>query len=419
MKYVNRITRPDGTLQLYLRKKGLPNVRLPDGLADAELETFVTQLIAELSPEEKPTVGTLRQALRAYELEDPNFAILAKSTKYEYRLILKELEDDLGKLAVSAFTPAFVNRLKGLWARRGHRAANLRLQVLKNVLKGSLIAGTLKKDPFPLVGQVRRPRELAEPHLIWSEEVFETVMAEALQRKRYGLARAVAVARYVGARRGDLVAIARNARRHGRFQYLSGKRGVRVDIPEDPLLTAWLDATPDAPPDEPRRGRKVKAGEKPVLTVTLIYNVAGRPYSQDGLGQELAKLVASLKVGGRLDSERYDLHGLRHTRGVELALAGCSDAEGAAMMGHRSAASFVQYRRQADKVRLSDAAAARLAKLREQALNERCNGTARKTATDPIQNEKGPGFSPALSSSCDGTAPRDRTEDLQIHNLAL
>lgn len=382
MKCVNRVHRPDGSIQLYLRKKGLPSVRLPDNLSEAALQRHVAQLLEDLSPANAGAPrGTVAAALRAYELESPDFRALAASTKYEYRLILKEFEDDLGGLAVPAFSPAFVDRLKTAWAKRGHRAANLRLQVLKNVLKPCLVSGLLEKDPFPLVGQVRRPRELGEPHLIWSDQVFDVVARSAVEAGKPGLARAVAIGRYVGARRGDLVAIPRTARNNGRFQYMSGKRRVRVDVPEDPRLTRWLDSTPDTPAPSARRGRKIAAGAAPMPTTTLVYNVAGRPYTEDGLALELRKLVAKLHEAGRIDSDRYDLHGLRHTRGVELALAGCSDAEGAAMMGHGSSSSFVQYRRQADRIRLSDAAAARLTAQREQAENEKCNEGRHKSAT--------------------------------------
>lgn len=391
MKYVNRIQQPDGRAFLYLRKKGLPAIRLPDGLSDAALERHVLQLIEDLSPTTSLAKGTMAAAIRAYELENPDFKALAASTKYLYRAMLKEFEDDLGTLAVSAFTPAFVDRLKGSWASRGHRAANLRLQVLRNVLKPALVAGKLKQDPFPLVGQVRRPRELKEPHLIWSDATFRTVVEAALEARKFGLARAVAVARYIGARRGDLVAVPRSARQDGRFQYVSGKRRVRVDVIEDPELGRWLARTPDAPPAEPRQGRKVKSDAAPVATTTLVYNVSGRPYTEDGLALELRKLVAKLHEAGRLDSPRYDLHGLRHTRGVELALAGCSDAEGAAMMGHGGPSSFMQYRRQADRVRLSDTASARVAKLREQAENDQCKTGRQKSAKTAVRNEKGPG----------------------------
>lgn len=160
---------------------------------------------------------------------------------------------------------------------------------------------------------------------------------------------------------------------------------------EDPELGRWLARTPDAPPAEPRQGRKVKADAVPVATTTLVYNVAGRPYTEDGLALELRKLVARLHEAGDIDSDRYDLHGLRHTRGVELALAGCSDAEGAAMMGHGGASSFMQYRRQADRVRLSDVASARVAKLRERTENEECKTRRQKSAKTAVRNEKGPG----------------------------
>lgn len=357
MKHVNRIRRADGSVHLYLRKKGLPCARLPDGLSDEELAEHVARLIGELTPGSDAPPVTLRGALRAYELESPDFRGLAASTQYEYRLILRELEEDLGKLLIKELTPAVVHRLKTLWSRRGHRAANVRLQVLKNVLKPALIDGTLGVDPFPLVGQVRRPRGMGEPHLAWPDTVLETVLAEALGQHRYGLARAVAIARYTGARRGDLVRLAPTAREGGRFRFLSGKRRIGVDIPEDPRLAAWLDGTPDGPPAS---GRSIRAGLEAPRPPTLIYNRLGRPYTEDGLGQELAKLVRGLFEDGLIDTDRYDLHGLRHTRGVELAMAGCSDAEGAAMMGHGSASSFVQYRRQADRPRLADAGARRL-----------------------------------------------------------
>lgn len=120
-------------------------------------------------------------AVRAYELDNPDFRGLAESTKSEYRLMLKEFEDNLGTLAITAFTPAFVDHLKSAWAKRGHRAADLRLQVLRNVLEPALVAGRLKQALFPLIRQVRRPPEVKEPHLIWSDLTFEAVTEAALE----------------------------------------------------------------------------------------------------------------------------------------------------------------------------------------------------------------------------------------------
>lgn len=384
MQHVQRVVGKDGIARLYLRKKGYPRQRLVDDVTQEQVD----QLITDLTPS-KPLPGTLRPALRAYELENDDFLNLAESTKYEYRLILKEFELDLGKVPLKDFTAGYVQRLKQLWARRGHRAANVRLVVLRNVLKPCMIDGLLEGDPFPLVGQVRRPRHLAEPHPVWMMDVVETVIGEAIRQRKFGLARAVAIGRFVGPRREDIVALRKTARANSRFRFLSGKRRVLVDQEEDPRLTAWLAATPDKQPAEPRRGRKVAKGAQPVRSLTLVYNLAGAPYTADGLAQELAKLVSDLADDGKLDHARYDLHGLRHTRGVEAALAGCSDAQGAALMGHKSPSSFAQYRRQADKIRLADDATDKIARLREHSSNRLVKNEMEKGCKTEAANESG------------------------------
>jgi len=351
VKYVNRVIGKDGVERLYLRKRGEPPIRLTSPWGSEELRREVERLLDKGAVKALP--GTLGLALRAYELDSAEFAGLRPSTKREYRYILSELEDDFGALPVSAFQGARILQLRNLWARRGHRAANVRLQVLKNVLRPCVIAGQIPGgDPFAQVPQVRRPADAREPHRIWPDAVLRAVIEGALAEKRHGLARAIALGRYAGARRGDLVRLTPAARRDGRIQFTSGKRKVRVDIPEDAQLTHWMEIIPPPPKTREADG-------------ALVYGMRRAAYTEDGLSQELAKLVARLHSAGKIDAPNYDLHGLRHTRGVELALAGCSDAQGAAQMGHASASSFAQYRRQADRIRMADDAAALLTKHRK------------------------------------------------------
>ena len=133
------------------------------------------------------------------------------------------------------------------------------------------IDGQLAGDPFDLVGEVSRPRHLAEPHAIWPESVVETVIEAAIVRRRSGIARAVAIARYVGARRGDLVTIARAARDGGRVRFLSGKRRVQVDVPEDPALAPWLTVTPETQPLTRWQQRaRAKATVRTLPKLTLV-----------------------------------------------------------------------------------------------------------------------------------------------------
>ena len=99
---------------------------------------------------------------------------------------------------------------------------------------------------------------------------------------------------------------------------------------------------------------------------------------------------------------------LQHTFGVEAALAGCSDAQGGALMGHSIPNSFATNRRQAARLALSDDGAALVT-----ALRERVAGTpAERDVSNDCPNvskalRPSPGCaaeSPAASAFCDGTA---------------
>lgn len=366
MRHVHKITKADGRVFLYLRKAGLPRVALKSEWsesADSDLAREVEALVKAMSPD-TAIPGTIKAATRAYE-QSADWRRLAQSTQDIYRIYLKEFDADMGALPITAFTPGFVLKLKNLWAAKGHRAANLRLQVLANVLRPAMIEGLVSANTFELVGQVARPRELAEPHPIWPVEVVEAVFSAALEERRFGVARAVALGRYTGARRGDLATMSRKALQQGRVRFLSGKRRVPVDIPQDPAMTALLARTPAAQPLSAWQATRAAAKRRSVTeSLTLVYNMDGQTYTESGLGKAVIDLVKSLHADGRLDADHYDLHGLRHTRGVELALAGCTDAQGAAMMGHSSPSSFAQYRRQADRIRMADDAADKVTALR-------------------------------------------------------
>lgn len=376
MKHVQRWTSPDGKERLYFRKAGAPRVALKAAWGTPELAAEVAAILAATAPD--PAPQTLRAVLRAYELKSADFAGLADSTKYEYRLILKELEADFGALAVATFKPAYLLQLRNAWAPRGHRAANLRLQVLKNALWPEIVAGKLGDgDPFALIPQVRRPRDLPEPHILWPESVVQRVIQECLATGKPGLARGVAIGRYAGPRRNDIVKLTRATRRSGhrpgqntgRFAFLATKKHIPVDQPEDPALAAVLDGTP---------------GHEPGGPMILAYNLEGLAYTPNGFAQELGKVVDDLFKRGEIDSDRYNVHGLRHTFGVEAALAGCTDAQGGALMGHASPNSFATYRRQADRIRLADDAATKIAQLRERTGNDQVSNHLSKLCQNVV-----------------------------------
>lgn len=363
MKYVNRVIGRDGVARLYFRKAGSPSVPLkspmpPEGQeAGSELEKEVQALLALQKP--KPAPSTLRAALRAYELDSADFQSLAESTKKSYRGFLKEFDEDLGDLHISTFQPAYLMQLRNAWAKRGYRVPSLLLGVLRNVLLPHIIEQKhFDGDPFSMIPGVRRPHDMGEAHIIWPEHVVLKVIEFAISEGRYGLARGVAIGRYVGARRGDIVKLTKAARKAGRFAFLSGKRKVPVNQPEDPALAAILDGTPSAD-----------------NSLILAYNLAGLAYTDSGFHQGVTDLVDRLFKAGKIESDEYTSHGLRHTFGVEGALAGWTDAVGMAMMGHSSSSSFATYRRQADRIRMQNDGAALVAQLRERTANGNLQNT--------------------------------------------
>lgn len=357
MKYVHRVRGKDGVDRLYLRKAGLPSLPLTSPLppagqeAGSALEQEVAAILSGAKPKALPS--TLRAALRTYELDSPDFANLAPSTKTSYRGLMRELDEDFGDLPVATFNAAYLLQLRNTWAKRGYRVPALLLQVLRNALLPLIIAGRLGDgDPFALIPGVRRPHDLGEPHVIWPEHVVFKVIELAVREGRFGLARGVAAGRYAGVRRGDIVKLTKAARRAGRFVFTSGKRKVPVNMPEDAALATVLDATPSAPD-----------------SLVLAYNLDGLAYSESGFHQGVTDLVARLFKAKEIESDDYTSHGLRHTFGVEGALAGWTDAVGMSMMGHNSAASFATYRRQADRIRMSNDGAALVTALRERTSN--------------------------------------------------
>ena len=365
MRYVNSYVNGAGQRFTYFRKKGHPchgrplKSPWPEVDEGSALEAEVAALLDSEVGKARPRINNLTGATRAYELS-ADFAPLAEETKQGYRYILTEFDRDWGHLLLTQFTPSFIQQLRDEWAGRGYRAANMRLQLLKNVLNPQLVAIDAP-DPFSRIKGVKRPRTAATAHPIWPEWMVTLVIETAIAKGRYGVARAVAIARYAGARRGDVVDITHAARltqwpaNTSRITWLTDKKRVVVNMKEDARLTRWLDATPASQPlsrwqaQEQRRTGVVR-----LPPATLVYNISNLPYTEDGLGQELAKIIVALHADKKIDRDVYDLHGLRHSFGVELALAGATDAQGAALMGHSSPSTFAIYRKQADKLVMSD-----------------------------------------------------------------
>ncbi len=167
-------------------------------------------------------------------------------------------------------------------------------------------------------------------------------------RAQPGLARAIALGRWGGFRKQTICKIPMGARikrttangEHVRIKYVTEKRKVICDRREDPRLTSLIDSTP-------------------AKAITIAYNAFGQRWQERSLSQAMDRLIEKLAAAGDARPE-LTIHGLRHSRGVELARSGASDAEIMAQLDHATARAAAIYRRQVDREKLADTSQDRL-----------------------------------------------------------
>jgi hypothetical protein len=355
IRYVQR-TSAGGVVRLYFRKGDYREGPLssPDG--SDELRQEVQAILGRLAGAEaaqRPKPGTVGGMLTAYN-KSADYLALARSTQKLYQATIDELTEDCGDELLGAVTRTWVGDLRDAWALRGHRVANVRLSVLANALAPAIDDGRVPADPFARLKRAKTPRGKGEAHPVWEDHEVEAAIEAAIARGRPGLARAVALGRYGGFRRGTICAIPLRARieafdaengQHVRLNWTTEKKLVLCDKREDPRLTALMGRTANK-------------------ALTIAYNADGHPWKERQLNQALDRLLTALAKAGKVRAaedgkgEIYcplTIHGLRHARGVEIAYAGGSEAEIMAQLEHATDRQAKIYRRQADRRRLADA----------------------------------------------------------------
>lgn len=351
IRYIQRVTSPDGKVRLYFRKGDHREGPLasPDG--SPELRAEVDAILQALSRRLKAAAivqGSVGGMVLAYagdgEKSKPSAAFrgLAASTQAEYLRMATEIREDCGDVLLTDVSVPWLRDLIDAWAELGYKAANDRRQVLKNALKPALQDARISGDPFATIGKVARPHSAGEAHPAWEDTEVQAAIADALQRKTPGLARAIALARWGGFRRGTICRLPFSARvlsidEHGepyrRLLWITEKRKVLCDKPEDAHLTELLDSTPDR-------------------TATIAYNEDGKAWTQRALSRAIERLNLRLAAKGKMRLG-LSLHGLRHARGVELAEAGAGDAQIMAQLEHATDHAARIYRRQAQRRKLA------------------------------------------------------------------
>jgi integrase len=264
--------------------------------------------------------------IAAYQ-RSPEWNALSASSQVKYTIYLRPLQT-LGHLSATAWSRRDILTLRDAIATsRGNGAATAFVRTASALFSWAVDREWLQHSP------VTRIKSLPGGHLrAWTREEAEIAAAGLPPH----LARVVILARYTGQRRGDLCAMGWTAYDGTSIRLVQQKTKAPLVLPVHPVLKAHLDAWPR-------------------IAATILTNAHGQPWKPQDLSYALPAALLRLDL-----SDDLNVHGLRKLAATELADAGCSVHEIAAITGHRTLSMVQLYTRSADQERLASAAIVRL-----------------------------------------------------------
>lgn len=153
------------------------------------------------------------------------------------------------------------------------------------------------------------------------------------------------LARYTGQRRSDLVNMRWDDIRAGEMYVAQIKTGAKIWVPMPRALRDYL-------ADWPRNGPFIVMSPKHGHGRGGAQAGPGKPWRATSLTNQFIQATKGLgfeTTDSKGEPRFYSPHGLRHLCGIELAHAGASDPQIAAVLGHATMKIVQVYRRQADQ----------------------------------------------------------------------
>ncbi|EHM01391.1 site-specific recombinase, phage integrase family [Acetobacteraceae bacterium AT-5844] len=343
---VNTVSRrkSDGSVEYvwYHRKTGHLIGRSRDGWTKEAAQERAAALEAEV-PKAGPPAGSFGELCALY-MADPKFQKLADKTKRDYRKHIELLRGMWETVPVTGITRKVVRHLHAQYAERPWQGnAVLRtLRLLMNFALHDLETPGLTKNPADRPSLYETPAR----EQIWDQARIDAFMDAASAYP--ALRRAFALLLYTVQRPSDMLAMSRPMvfEREGRIwiRLRQSKTGALVDVPCHERLAAELTATEGAPAmllvsspkGRPWSYRNFARAWDRVLRIAnwrlareAIRARGGLPSREAVKAREQAKAA----VRGRMltNLQRRDL---RRTGMVQLAIAGATTPQIAALSGH-------------------------------------------------------------------------------------
>lgn len=285
-------------------------------------------------PPHKPPVDrygpdSLHSLILAYQ-RSPEWAALAKATRGGYAIYLRDL-DAAGATKAADFTRRDILTLRdAIAAGRGNGAATGFIRAASAAFTWAVDREWLTASPVVRIKPLPRGTLPA-----WRAGHVALALAHLSDH----LARAIKLALHTGQRRGDLVAMTWAAYDGALIRLKQQKTGAVLALPIVPTFAAEL-----------------AAWKREAKTLTILADANGLPWTAQHLTEQLAWHLA--KIEGFPPG--MGIHGLRKLAATNLAEAGCSAHEIAAITGHRSLQMVAHYTASADQITMAQQAVARL-----------------------------------------------------------
>jgi integrase len=303
LKGINHATKrlADGTLRTYWYAwRNGPLLRGEPGSPD-----FVASYNEAVAEKRTPPAGRLMALIMQFQ-ESDDFRNLAPETRRGYTNMITRIEKEFCDFPLAALTDRRTRGVFMAWrdklALTSRRQADYAWTVLARILSWGVDRGHALANPCARGGKLYRANRVDKIWTPQDEALF-------LERAPTQFHLALTLALWTGQRQGDLLRLTWSAYDGTHIRLRQSKTGRRVVIPAGAPLKALLDATPRVSP-------------------LIVTTSEGRPWGTNSFQVGWARACRRAGVVG------LTFHDLRGTAVTRLAVAGCTEAEIAAISGH-------------------------------------------------------------------------------------
>ncbi|WP_313332142.1 tyrosine-type recombinase/integrase [Sphingobium yanoikuyae] len=293
------------------------DVPLPGTPGDPEFHARYSELLKRVTatPKAAPAQSSFAWLVGKYR-KSPEFAMLRPRTRDDYEISLNVIVEELGDQPY-----AFTTRKMLKAVRDGYSATPRKADKLKAMMS-RLYSWADEEEHVPEgfnpAAGLKKLRKKPEPYVPWSDEEIDLLLANAPSH----VVTPVMLAAYTGQRASDVVSMTWTQYKGSTIRVKQDKTGEPLDIACHPKLRAYLDS--------------LRATDR--KGVVMATSAEDRSYTAGSLSQALTRAIRQID-----EMPHRTMHGLRYAAAARLEEAGCTVAEIAAIIGHRTYQMAMKY----------------------------------------------------------------------------